>query len=209
MRQTRADDALGHYQRAVALDPSLVAAHMKVGDLLRGKQAYGEAADAYAAATRVAPDNAEAFHYLGLCQALNGSPALALDGYAQAIALDPQRVETHFLAAELHRQMRDAESALGSYDRALELDPDHAKAHHGLALLYATHLDDAGRALERAEGAVSLDPSSARYLNTLALIYYRLDRMPDAERAIRAALDIEPDSAMYREGLERILEATD
>ncbi|MBN1845909.1 MAG: tetratricopeptide repeat protein [Sedimentisphaerales bacterium] len=85
------------------------------------------------------------------------------------------------------------------YLRALELDPRHAESLKGLAQIYQA----AGRfseALARYTAASRLEPDDAVCHLNAGLIYIQLQRGPDAEAALRRAIEADPaGSAGYRE----------
>ena len=83
------------------------------------------------------------------------------------------------------------------------------KAYHALAQLSAKKTDVEPRAtLERArqyaQQAIDLDPNIASYYNTLALIEFRRGDYRQAEKAIRKALELEPNNRNYQYGLKQI-----
>ena len=61
--------ALKHYQQAITLDSQFLEAHLKIAMILLNQKRYMEATDAYLTVISLKPDDAEAYHNLGLCYA--------------------------------------------------------------------------------------------------------------------------------------------
>ena len=114
-------------------------------------------------------------------------------------------MEAHLkIGAILLNQKRYAE-AVETYKASKALAPDNAEIHHNLGICYARQAKaDLETARHHAQEAVRLDPNVASYYNTLALIDFRRGDYPQAEKAIRKALDLEPEYRNYQQGLKQI-----
>ena len=75
------EEALSHFRRAVAKDPSNADAWFQVGYCCGKLGRLQDAIDAFKHANRIKPDYAEAHHILGLMYLLAGNKASALEEY--------------------------------------------------------------------------------------------------------------------------------
>lgn len=232
-RQNGLESALEHYRHAVALDPEFLEARLKIGIILLNQKHYAEAIDTYLAILDLKPDDPEVYYNLGLCyahQAKASADELSVEGLTfsalttleKAVALSvsdagdlseteqpPFLAETYYLIGELQASKADFNAAEKAY-----LASGLPKAYHALAQLIAKlvrkNRDNSKRDanLETARGyaqeAVRLDPNVASYYNTLALIDFQRGDYPQAEKAIRKALEIEPKNPNYQQGLKQI-----
>ncbi len=227
--QNKSELALEHYWHAVALEPELLDAHLKIGIILLNQQRYAEAVDAYKATLALVPDNAEIYHNLGLCYARQAKAAkdapstedlmtAALAALEKAIELSgdleqtgqssaepPFLKETYYLIGEIQASNADFNAAQEAY-----LASGLPKAYNALARLSAKeNMDELGVDLEAARGyaqeAIRLDPNVASYYNTLALINFRRGDYLQAEKAIRRALELDPENPNYQQGLKQVL----
>ena len=232
-RQNGLESALKHYRHAVALDPEFLEARLKIGIILLNQKHYAEAIDTYLAILDLKPDDPEVYYNLGLCyahQAKASADELSVEGLTfsalttleKAVVLSvsdagdlseteqpPFLAETYYLIGELQASKADFNAAEKAY-----LASGLPKAYHALAQLIAKLVrknrdnskSDAN--LETARGyakeAVRLDPNVASYYNTLALIDFQRGDYPQAEKAIRKALELEPKNPNYQQGLKQI-----
>ena len=232
-RQNVLESALKHYQHAVALDPEFLEARLKIGIILLNQKHYAEAIDTYLAILDLKPDDPEVYYNLGLCyahQAKAGGDELSVEGLTisalatleKAVALSasdagdlseteqpPFLAETYYLIGELQASKADFNAAEKAY-----LASGLPKAYHALAQLiakFARENRDNGKhganletARRYAQEAVRLDPNAASYYNTLALIDFQRGDYPQAEKAIRKALELDPKNPNYQQGLKQI-----
>ena len=230
--QNKSELALEHYRHAVALAPELLEAHLKIGIILLNQQRYAEAVDAYKAMLALVPDNAEIYHNLGLCYARQAKAAkdapstedlmtAALAALEKAVELSgdleqtgqpsaepPFLKETYYLIGEIQASNADFNAAQEAY-----LASGLPKAYNALARLSAKFAiekkGELGVDLEAARGyaqeAIRLDPNVASYYNTLALINFRRGDYLQAEKAIRRALELDPENPNYQQGLKQVL----
>ncbi|MDE0466731.1 MAG: tetratricopeptide repeat protein [Candidatus Poribacteria bacterium] len=232
-RQNLLESALEHYRHAVALDPEFLEARLKIGIILLNQKHYAEAIDTYLAILDLKPDDPEVYYNLGLCYAhqakasadessVEGLTFSALTTLEKAVALSvsdagdlseteqpPFLAETYYLIGELQASKADFNAAEKAY-----LASGLPKAYHALAQLIAKFVrknrdnSKQGVNLETArryaQEAVRLDPNVASYYNTLALIDFQRGDYPQAEKAIRKALELEPKNPNYQQGLKQI-----
>jgi tetratricopeptide (TPR) repeat protein len=155
------------------------------------------------------PDNASA--YAGLAQAtmLLAQNHLALDfeearrlseaAVDRALKIDPRSVDAWLARAYVERVLtvrtgdeRHQERMGEAGRQALKLDPRNAEA----LAVYAVYLGDAGdpgQAVAYARRALAVDPLNRLSQMLLARQLVRLDRLEDAARQYRAAIDLYPD----------------
>ena len=232
-RQNLLESALEHYRHAVALDPDFLEARLKIGIILLNQERYTEAIDTYLAILDLKQDDPEVYYNLGLCyahQAKAGGDELsvedlttsALTTLEKAVALSvsdtgdlseteqpPFLAETYYLIGELQGSKADFNAAEKAY-----LASGLPKAYHALAQLIAKfarknqdnskHGANLETARRYAQEAVRLDPKVASYYNTLALIDFQRGDYPQAEKAIRKALELDPKNPNYQQGLKQI-----
>ena len=199
------EKAVWEYQKALGMDPELVAAHNGLGIAYTMLEKYSEAVTAQRKALELQPNLAKASAGLGLVYLRQNQTESALEHYQHAVASDPQFLEAHLkIGTILLKQKRYAE-AIDTYEASATLDPDNAEIYHNLGICYARQAEaDLEAARRHAQEAIRLDPNVARYYNTLALIDFRRGDYPQAEQTIRKALELEPENRNYQQGLKQI-----
>ena len=131
------EKAVSEYQKALGMDPQLVAAYNGIGVAYTMLEKYKAAIAAQQKALELQPDFAKAYAGIGLAYFRQHKTGLALKHYRQAITLAPQFLEAHLkIATILLNQKRYAE-ATDTYLTIISLQPDDAEAYHNLGLCYA------------------------------------------------------------------------
>jgi TolB-like protein len=173
---------------------------------------FRKAIESYTRATQLDPRYALAWS--GLSRAwtdlssyyLEGAPAQ--EGYAKAreaadrsLALSPALAAAHLARGDLLRTADlDWRGAEGEFRRALALAPNDSEAKFYLAQQLAT-FGKLEPAIELTRQALTTEPLRANWYNWLALYLSGLDRLDEAERTIRRAIDLQRTAAFYTKTL--------
>lgn len=120
MRSRNEKGAMAAYSKAVALAPDLFATHLNLGRYYEFKDMQAKAREAYVEATRVAPDHAMPWDFLGSHQFSQGSSTEALASFRRAEAANPAQPLAELRLANLYAQIGDQIGAREWYGRALE-----------------------------------------------------------------------------------------
>jgi len=128
------------------------------------------------------------------------------DPTSLATGITPTKPSDYVAMGENLEQNGDGEGARRMFHKALEMEPHHLGALIGLG----RHFDRQGQ-LERASEhyleATKYHPKEAVAFNDLGLCYARQRRYDDAVKALSRAVDLEPDSALYRDNIATVLVA--
>ena len=140
---------------------------------------------------------------------LSLSPTRDLESTEQLSVQPPFLTETYYLIGDLQASHGNFNAAEKAY-----LSSGLPKAYHALARLTAKSIRKNQNGEERAadletarryaQEAIRLDPNVASYYNTLALIDFQRGDYSQAEKAIRKALELEPENRNYQQGLKQI-----
>lgn len=151
MTQQRFEQALGLFERAYKLDPTLLTARLNAGIALYNLQRYEPAVKALTEVTEKQPTNIRAWYNLGLLLRNQGDSERALAAFSHAAELDPSDADSHYFVGWMAGQLQKHDQAIAAYERALERNPFHVSAEFGLARSYQrTGAPDKARAhLER------------------------------------------------------------
>jgi tetratricopeptide (TPR) repeat protein len=154
-------------------------------------------------AAAVDPGNWVARNNLGNALAVQGRLAEAVQNFTAAVRANPKYQKGWYnlgLASLRESRLGDAEKQLRT---ALALKGDDAAAHDSLGAVLMRQ----GRtreALDEFEEARHLDPRNPVTLNNLGTAWFTLGDLARAERCYRESLDLKPDYASPRTGLDAI-----
>jgi serine/threonine protein kinase len=118
---------------------------------------------------------------------------LASDELEKAKKIEPLRAETYAALAEVYEgqgRITEIEPAL---KHAIELDPMDWRWPDRLGYYYGTLTDKVDESIAQHKEAVRLTSGNGRALNNLGLAYRRANRLDEAEKAFRAAIQADPD----------------
>ena len=133
----------------------------------------------------------------GATRAVNeGKLAQAMTLLQQATTLDPDVAMYHNVLGIVYLQVARPDLAQAEFTRATELDRDFAEAHLnlGTALAEQRQWTAAVASYERAIKSPRLISPDVAYQN-LGLALYHLNRYPEAENALRFAINLDPTMA--------------
>ena len=175
----------------------------------RGTEAdYRKAIEFYTQAIELDPRYARAWS--GLSGAWSGLGATFLEGtsaqeaYAKARAaadraliLFPELAAAHIARGQLlYLADFDWRGSEAEYRRALELAPSDGRAKYALGVQLAT-FGQLEQAIELTRDALASDPLRDDWYSNLAVYLSGLNRLDEAERAIRRAIDLQPAAPLY------------
>lgn len=187
----RYDEALGHFQQALARRADLTDARYGLGLVY---EAQGKTAQAEAEFERLlqdASDFPEAHSHLGALYMRTGRTDLAVNAYRRAAALQPEAPKAyHNLGTALAAQ-GESMAAEAQLQEALRLDPAYASAHNDLGTLYAER-GDMSRAVASFQAAVKADPESVAAHYNLAMAYGTRGDTADMIRELHNTLRLDP-----------------
>ncbi len=211
LKLQRPREALPYLERARRAQPDAPEILLAVAQAEVASNDTARARDSYERATRLDPQNAEAWYGLGITERAlaeqdlkepNGShrqdSRVLMNASQQAIAraaqIDPDSIHAHMILGESFRIAERYDQAVQEYEIATQQQPNLAPAWAGLAAAYSAAGNDK-KALEAAQRARTLDPNDA---DTNAIIAGTLLRQGDGSSAMRyaqRALELEPDLA--------------
>ena len=165
------------------------------------------AAEHFAEAARIWPDNVTAQCDLALALKAQGRLDEAIDGLQTALKYKPRAPEIHDLLGALYSQRGNLASAIAEYETVLQLQPDNVVVLNNLAWLLATTADaglrDGPAAVGLAEKACRLtNYQRPLFLGTLAAAYAESGRFDEAvsiaQKALALATDLKNESLIRK-----------
>jgi tetratricopeptide (TPR) repeat protein len=195
------DQAIGEFERIVALQPKSVEDRMVLGQLYTVKHDAKRAEEEFKAAQDIEPDSEEVILNLARLYAESGD----IQHAAKVIEDVPEADRSPKMELALgaaYEQLKQAKNAIAAYQRADSLEPGDAHTLDELAqaLLSDNQLDEA---LKQFKLLATADPENAEALVHIGEIQRRQGKYEDALATVRKARKLDPTSleAGYNEGL--------
>lgn len=139
--QGRVDEAIRHYERALAIQPDYAPAFNNLGTALMAKGDIGSAIAAFRESLRLQPGSRQARNLLAAAQYDLGSALLERGAFEkaeltfrEALAVDADYAEAHNNLGIALAQMGRVDEAVQHWRRALAIKPGFADAQRNLAL---------------------------------------------------------------------------
>jgi tetratricopeptide (TPR) repeat protein len=186
----RLDDALGCYDRALALDAGNSDLHYNRATALQALGRFDAALAGYDAALALNPNDPEARNNRGVALKELGRYEEALDSLDLALAMVPGYADAHNNRGNVYIELKRFDDALACYDTVIALGAASAETHFNRARVLQTRDEDA--ALAAYDQAIALDPGLAKAYNNRALILRRLKRYEEALRDCEMSIGLSP-----------------
>ena len=191
IRQHRYDEAIDHFQRALAMDQRLERAWTGCALAHLWARRFQQSVRCANEAINLEPSEAASYAFKALALTNLGQPQQALETALQgASRATENRGQPLAAAAGAQLRMRRFDEALALADRAITENPTLHVAHRmrGIALARLSRQDEALASLTRA---TELDPTSSPNWRSLGEMLMAMGKQADALTAIRKARDTE------------------
>ena len=191
------DEAITQLESLAAARPERFEPVFRLGNLMRGKERFEEAVEAYdRAIERLAtPERRHwtMFYFRGIAlERLKQWPRAEAD-FLKALDLEPEQpFVMNYLAYSWIEQKLHFDRAKGMLVRAVELRPDDGYIVDSLGWVYY-RLGEYGKGLKYLERAVELRPQDPVINDHLGDAYWRTGRRQEARFQWRRALSLEPE----------------
>ena len=204
--QGRRDEADALLSRTRDLRPNDPAHLQNIAEALRKENRYEDALAAYREVLAVSPDFALAYAGMGDTLFRMERYEEALDAMDRALSLQPGLAvagSLHGLAGQAAQHLNRTEEAAQHFSAAIGIDPRDSTSIDRLAMVrFGERQYEAALALY--QDLLELTPDSAQTYSNLGATLYYLDREDEALRHFERAVEIDPDLATARAGLQAL-----
>lgn len=202
-----AKEAVGHCDRALALDPNSVTLLDLHGNVLMLAGEPGKALADFSRAIALAPSNPEAYRYRGNVNFTLKRDAAALADYSRAVALDPANAVGIELRGHFYQSTGAYGLAIADFSRAIALAPGTARAWNSRCWTRVLANTELGAALADCDRAIALNPRYASAFDSRGFAHVRLKRFVPAIADFDSALALEPGlaSSLFGRGLAKLV----
>jgi tetratricopeptide (TPR) repeat protein len=128
VRLKRTEEALPHFERALALDPQRPAHHVNLGNAFAQLQRWDEAVDSLRRAQEMQPGDSVTRFDLARALHRKGDDAAAITEFQKGIELDPNDASVRIALAESYEALSQWQKAAEAYNGYLQLAPAGADA---------------------------------------------------------------------------------
>ena len=219
--QGELDKALPLLETAIRENPQFTAARYRLGLVLTKQREFQRAAAEYQRVIAQQRDHVGA--YYNLAQALfrlkkreEGKRAMdayhrlneiaqEIDTRERATLMEPSNPIQQYRLGLVYAKYGKMTEAISALRATLALDGNAHYALNALARLYILQKAQLQDAVAYAEKAFRLSPAP-QYLQTLALAHLQMGARESAVKAIRAAIEMEPENEVFQQTLAKIQE---
>jgi tetratricopeptide (TPR) repeat protein len=193
----RTDEAIVQLKTMASENPHSIGALITLGDILRTKKRFGEAADAYDEAikrTEAAglPEKWTLFYDRGVARERSGQWEKAEADLKKALDLKPdQPMVLNYLGYSWIDRGEYLDQGMKMIEKAVELRPDDGYIVDSLGWAHY-RMGDYEAAVEKLEKAVELVPEDPTINDHLGDAYWRIGRLVEARYQWRRALQFGP-----------------
>lgn len=199
----RLDEAVGSYQKALALNPKHAATYNNLGLAYFHQGRLPEAEHALREAERLAPHLSETANNLGVLFLRRGEKEKARTQFRRAIELNPRSSDSFFNLGTTYESEGKWDLAISLYLRSLRLRPQYVR----FRIVLARALVKAGRYSEAEQqylGLLQENRAGAEAYLELGDLYARQGRLPEARRSYERATRVDPRSKIAARARERL-----
>jgi tetratricopeptide (TPR) repeat protein len=187
-------DALAALERVTELSPRDPEAHRNLGNWLRSRRRFDEAAACHRRAIALKPGDADAHNNLGSALLDQGRAEEAVASYRAATEIKPDFAMAHHNLGMALAGLGRHEEATGSYRRTIRLTPRNADVHNNLGNALR-EIGQVGEAEASFRRALAIDPNSADLHSNLGNALLDLGRLEEAVQSYTRAIELRPDFA--------------
>jgi len=203
VRLGRVDEALEHFQEALALEPESATFRASLGTAYYRERRLDEAIIQFQKALEIEPDFAEAAKAhinLGCSLLQKGRVNEAISHFQKALEIKPDFAEAHNTLGDCFFQIGRVNEAVIQYRKALEINPDFLEAQNnlGYSLFQIGRVNEAITHFQRALG---IKPDFAEAHNNLGVSLFLLGRVDEAIIHYRRAIELQPRFVQAYNGL--------
>ncbi len=130
------DKAIGHYTKAIELNPDYTGAYNNRGNAYGNIGEYDKAIQDYDKAVARRPNYAKAYYNRGLAYARKGEHDRAIVDFDKAIELEPDYAEAYKNRGIAYGQKGEYIHAFANFNKAIELNPNDADAYYSRGITY-------------------------------------------------------------------------
>lgn len=120
LQRNKPQEAIGVFQRAIALSPQLPVPYYLCGSAMYRAGQDADAVTMFRKSIELDPAHADSFFYLGNLEGLQGETDKALAHLAAAVRLNPALADAHYNMARLYAEAGKIPDACRAYDRAIQ-----------------------------------------------------------------------------------------
>jgi tetratricopeptide (TPR) repeat protein len=170
-RMDRTKEAEKAFKEALSRNPDDLQTYVSYGNMLRGRERYGEAAEVYAKSIALVPEPAKndwsLFYFRGIS----------------------------------YERTKQWDKAEADFKKALELYPEQPLVLNYLGYSWVDMGMNLTEALEMIRKAVELRPNDGYIVDSLGWAYFRLGRYDDAVTELERAVSLRPDDPVINDHL--------
>jgi tetratricopeptide (TPR) repeat protein len=184
-----------HLEKAVKADPSDIAGHLLLAEILSKQRDYAAAVETFRKATELDPTRADAFYGLGTILYKQTQYKDAAEALENAAALGFAGKEVYFDLGSAYEAMPDFAKAAAAYEKYIGAGPAdawNAQLRLGICLTKLEQYDAAVAALLAAQSA---QPNNTKVRDALAEAYTKAGRLEEAEAVYTALAGLNPPEA--------------
>lgn len=164
------DDAVRHYEDAVALRPEFGSAYYKLGVCLYRMGQLNAALEAFTSVQKTkSQSHAMASYFVGLINLFLGKDDKAAQAFAEFHALSPESTIANFYLAQLKIKRKEFKEAKELLTQLVSDTPDFAEVHYMLGTVqYGLHNNT--EAIQCFQRALDINPDDERSKTKLTLL---------------------------------------
>ncbi len=118
--------------------------------------------------------------------------AKAIDAAEKLSESDDEKESLYFMRGAMLEKQKKFEAAEAEFRKVLAIDPDNPSALNYLGYMLADRNIRLNEALAMIQKAVAKEPNNGAFLDSLGWVYYRLEKLPEAERYLLQAIERAP-----------------
>jgi tetratricopeptide (TPR) repeat protein len=194
------NQAIGEFEKIVALTPRSVEDRMVLGQLYTVKHDQKKAEEQFNAARAIEPDSEDVILNMARLYADSGDLTRAAKVIAD-VAVDDRTPKMEFTLGAIYDQMKQPKNAIEAYKRAADLQPGDPRTLDALAQALMNN-DQLDEALKQYRDLAAADSDNAEPLVKIADILSRQGKYEEALTTVRKARSLDPTSleAGFNEG---------